>query len=268
MMTTETAVSNQSKLETDGGKFSLECDFIEYLEQLAGIDFKQGAAKGKREINRAALARLRRTLGKNPNDATDAFRYVATWAECAVGRERMQRRSWEDQEWCEAAFYLVAALFASYQTGEPRASWHHAEELSDKRRNFGASFLALERAQLKDANINAGEASRERAKNIERRFTALLVSRRADLPMRLRHAVSLLKSGNIEIDWAQLLVDLQEWRDGATDVYRLDRHHTPQRRWAKAFWRVGALDDVMRDDDDEPLDANETDETLQTSTED
>lgn len=239
-----------------GGK-PIERGFIEYLERLAGWSVDASRSGGETvegEINRAALARLRRTLGKSPNEAVEAFPYVAWWVERALDSERLGRKSDESREWGEHCFYLVAALFARYQTGETRASWHHEAGLSRDRRNFGASFLKLEAAQAGDALQTEG-TGKERAKNLERRFTALLVSRRADLPQRLRHAVSLLKSESVPIDWVQLLTDLQEWRSAEAVTYRIGGKPSVQRRWAKSFWRVEAIETTLTDetsDWDEP----------------
>ena len=61
----------------------------------------------------------------------------------------------------------------------------------------------------------------------ERRFVALLNSDEEDLPGRLRHAISLLKSKAIPVDWRQLLLDLLRW--GRTD-------RPVQRQWSREFW--------------------------------
>lgn len=254
------------KRERVGGK-SAGRSFVEYLERLAGLNVASSSrdVAAEDEINRAALARLRRTLGKSPNDAVEAFPYVSSWVDRALGSEFMQRKSYESREWSEHCFYLVAALFALYQTGEPRASWHHDETLPNDRRNFGASFLGLEEVQAGDAPSTEG-AGKERAKNIERRFTALLVSRRADLPQRLRHAVSLLKSESVLIDWVQLLADLQEWRSAEAVTYRIGGRASVQRRWAQSFWRVDAISATLpaeSDDWDEPNASDETETTLE-----
>lgn len=68
----------------------------------------------------------------------------------------------------------------------------------------------------------------DEAEAVERRFIALVDSNPADLAMRVRQAVSLLKTNEIPINWGQLLRDLRNWR-------RVDRRI--QRRWAEHFWR-------------------------------
>ena len=61
---------------------------------------------------------------------------------------------------------------------------------------------------------------------VERRFVALLNCRAEDLPDHLRQFISLLKTNDMPIDWAQLLRDVIRW-DYDEDV---------QRNWARAFW--------------------------------
>jgi CRISPR type I-E-associated protein CasB/Cse2 len=218
---------NVAQKQQDYGETINARPFVEYLERLAGVGLASGEAQGEEgeraltnELNRAALARLRRTLGKPIDAATDAYPYVVAWTGDASG-------------WREECYYLVAALFAFY----PQRSWHHETELRSRERNFGASFLKLEQ---KMRNGEAGaEAANTRLKNLERRFTSLLVSRRDDLPERLRYAVSLLKANEIAIDWVQLLRDLWRWKSGEQAVSSRREHaSTTQRDWAKSFWRL------------------------------
>ena len=65
---------------------------------------------------------------------------------------------------------------------------------------------------------------------VERRFVALLNSDEEDLPGRLRHAVGLLKSKDIPVDWRQLLSDLLRWEYADRQVHR---------RWSRDFWAGG-----------------------------
>lgn len=144
--------------------------------------------------DRAALANLRRGLGRPPGEEPAMHRHVAPWA----GSERSR--------WAEDVYYLVAALFALHP-----ASWDRQAGPS----NLGASF-----ARLRDAESNSPEG-------VERRFTNLLGVDAEDLHLHLRHAVSLLKSKDIPVDWARLLNDLRWW---------IHEDRWVQRRWARAFW--------------------------------
>lgn len=137
---------------------------------------------------RGALAVLRRGLGQPPGMAAEMYRYVEPFLPQA--RSRTQ----------EAAYYLVAALFALHS--KPGGVG-----------NFGAQ-MALARSE-------GGEDA------LERRFTALLSAHPDDLPDTLRQSVSFLKSKEIPVNWNQLFWDLQNWDDEDRRV---------QKKWASAFW--------------------------------
>lgn len=141
---------------------------------------------------RAALAALRRSLGQPPGLAGDAHRHIL-WINPA--------------HWEENSFYMVAGLFALHPD-----NWRRG---ADDRylSNLGASFARLH------AKVDSS--------SIERRFVAVLDSHADDLADHLRHAVSLLRSQEIPVDWAQLLRDLRGWNRESRDV---------QRQWARAFW--------------------------------
>lgn len=155
--------------------------------------FVEYLAKFVAAENRAALAALRRGLDKDPGEAMEMFPYVAPWLSRDVKRQDEERH------------YLVASLFAFHPN-----SWR-----GDGRTpfNLGASF-----AKLSQATDSA---------SIEQRFVALLNSHRDDVSTHLRHAIGLLKSKEIPVDWAQLLYDLRWWGS---------EHRAVQREWARAFW--------------------------------
>jgi CRISPR system Cascade subunit CasB len=158
--------------------------FVGFLEKLVN------------DNDRAALAVLRRGLGKQPGEVAGMHRYVIPWLPENV------------QVWHEEPYYLVASLFAHWHQGRNRVE-------DNPPRNLGASFtrLAPLRAENRDST--------------EKRFIALLNCHRDDLPGHLRHAVGLLKSKDIPIDWAHLLIDIQNWIWESRSV---------QRAWARAFW--------------------------------
>ena len=105
---------------------------------------------------------------------------------------------------------LVASLFAL---------WHQGGRTHQHTPNsFGDSYGRL-RA------VTGSES-------VEKRFATLIDSHPDDLPARLRHAVTLLRSKDIPINWEQLLWDLLCWGAEKRPV---------QRRWARDFWtRTGA----------------------------
>jgi CRISPR system Cascade subunit CasB len=154
--------------------------FVEYLEEL------------ERNEDRAALAALRRSLGKSPGEAAEAHRYVLPFNPAT--RE-------------ESAYYLVGGLFALH----PHC-WRRGE--GDRNLiNLGASFARL--------------GSEVESKSIEKRFVALLNCHEDDLAEHLRHAISLLRSKEIPVDWIELLKDLRNWNHPDRFV---------QLSWARAFW--------------------------------
>lgn len=136
--------------------------FISYLKSLAEKD------------DRAALAALRRGLGKEPGTEPEMYRYIIPF---------LPENVYPAQE---KAFYLIAALFASHPA-------------STSKGNLG-NHLAQARGE------NNADA-------LERRFTALLSAHPDDLPNYLRQTISLLKSKDVPVNWDQLLRDMLWWND-------------------------------------------------------
>ena len=123
--------------------------------------------------DRAALAALRRGLGRPPGTVPDMYRYVVPWL------------ADDAPPWREDAYYLIAALFA-----------YHPKD--GGLGNMGDHF-----AQARDPQ---GDSTA-----IERRFTALLAAHPDDLDFYLRQAVSFLKSEEVPVHWHQLLADVMAW---------------------------------------------------------
>ena len=182
-----------------------EAWITQQLEKRKSERFVEFLQRLEERKDRGALAALRRGLGMPPGSAPEMHRYVAPW----TGGERSR--------WREDVYYIVAALFAFHPCNWPRDD-------SDRYTNLGSSF----------ARIAVGDSHGA----VERRFTALLGVHVEDLPVHLRHAVSLLKSKDAPIDWARLLRDLMFWNDEDRWV---------QRNWARAFWREAPQD--AADDD-------------------
>jgi CRISPR system Cascade subunit CasB len=152
-----------------------EQPFITYLE-------------GLRE-DRGALAALRRGLGQPPGTVVSMYRYVVPWLDD------------DTPAWRAAAYYTVAALFASHPAPGGRD-------------NMGAHFAQVRVRERSDTAI-------------ERRFSALLTAHPDDLDTYLRQAVSYLRLKEVPVNWHQLLSDVVAWRHP-------DRY--VQKRWARAFW--------------------------------
>jgi len=134
--------------------------FITYLESL-------------RE-DRAALARLRRGLGRPAGTVADMFPYVAPWVPPEAHRT------------LEDAHYLIAALFASHPDAGGAG-------------NMGEHFRRVVREYERSATA------------VERRFTALLAAHPDDLDFYLRQAVSFLRSKAVPVNWHRLYADIRWW---------------------------------------------------------
>lgn len=166
-------------------------------------------AEPEERANRAALAALRRGLGKRPGEAPEMFPVLIP----LLPQGRLRQRD-------EECAYTVAALFAMHP-----ASWDGAED-GRRRRNLGASLR-----RLRDAADSDGP---------ERRMVALLNSDGADLPEHLRGIVALLRGKDVPIDWTQLTYDLLAWNLAGREV---------QRRWASSFWGQAERSEEASDPD-------------------
>lgn len=147
---------------------------------------------------RATLAALRRGLGRAPGEASEMHSHVLR----GVRGFGLQARQ-------EDAYYIVAALFALH----PGKSWRAGGDARHDT-NLGASLGVLAKENKESSSV-------------ERRFVALLNCRKEELPDHLRNIVSLLKSKDIPINWAQLIKDINFWNNENRRV---------QRDWARAFW--------------------------------
>lgn len=142
--------------------------FANYLVSLSG------------RADRAALAALRRGLGKPPGTAPEMFKWVVPWTS---GLSRAQADN----------LFLVASLFGM-----------HPESIESG--NVGTAF-----ATIRDQG--GGEST-------EKRFVALLGANYADLPNHLRHAIGLARSKEVPFNYAQLLADLRYWSGELRTVQR------------------------------------------------
>lgn len=174
---------------------SPEHRFIRFLMSLLG-----SSKTSTSQPDRAALAALRRSLGRSPGEVAETFPYVIPW--CSHLPERRQ----DD-------YFLVAALFALHQgLTSPNPS---APSLLHN--NFGASYRLV--------------AERSGSASIEKRFLSALGASREELDNHLRHAISLMRANSVGVDWLQLLNDLRGWEHP-------DRY--VQRHWAQGYWQKEA----------------------------
>jgi CRISPR system Cascade subunit CasB len=110
----------------------------------------------------------------------------------------------ERAPWLESTYLLIAGLFALHPLS-------------------GELTLAAALRRVYDAT---GSTS------VEQRFVALLDAHRDDLGAHLRHAVSLVRSNEIAVDWHDILRTIRNWNEDWA-----------RRRWARDFWKATAADE-------------------------
>jgi len=159
--------------------------FIGYLESLVPRDTEKDARESE---HRAALATLRRGLGRPAGTVIEMYRYIGTYLP-------LEAKPWE-----EDAYFLVASLYALH----PR---HWPRQVGSPSNNLGASFRRLRQAE-------------ESMDSLEKRFTALLNASSETLEHHLRHAISLLRAGEEPVNYRQLLRDIQNWSRDDRSVQR------------------------------------------------
>lgn len=150
------------------------------------------------EKNRAALARLRRGLGKEPGTVMEMYPYIS----------RQIPTTGDD-----SVYFLIAALFGLYPDAERTKS------------NLGGSLLMLENKLHQQRGSSSDD---NKISSVERRFVALLNAKEEDLPTHLRQIIGLLKSNEIPINWFRLLKDIKFWSS--------EGKYNSRRKWAKGFW--------------------------------
>jgi CRISPR system Cascade subunit CasB len=104
----------------------------------------------------------------------------------------------------ERLYLIVAALFASHPACFSEA------ELEERHRDLGESLRLF--ALSKQPAPGQGEAPDDLlAASLKMRMEAILAAPRDEVFGHLRQLISLLKSEEIRVDWAQLLRDLHDW---------------------------------------------------------
>lgn len=134
------------------------------------VGYLKGLAKRQ---DRAALAHLRRGLGRKPGEAMEMYPYIGRF----IGEKT---NSGHDR-----AVFLTSALFADYSDAPQNAG------------NLGQSVRKLSDETTSDS--------------IEKRFVALLDADPEDLHYYLRQIIDLLKSKTIPVNWNDLFKHIQGW---------------------------------------------------------
>jgi CRISPR system Cascade subunit CasB len=143
------------------------------------------------EENRGAMATLRRSLAFDPGTFPPAYQFVEAFVV-------------QEEGWRWGAHYLVAGLYAMHTSHTP-----------DPEESLGRALARL--------------YERRPTPSTEARFINLLNADPDQLSHRLRQVVALLKGEAIPLNYARLLLDLQQWS-------RDDRR--VQQIWARHFYRT------------------------------
>jgi len=179
-----------AKTETKLAEF--HDDFVANLEELVETE------------DRGALATLRRGLGKE--FPFEIYRFMP----------------FKRKQWHEDAALLVGPLFALWHQGKDEVVNAGKED------DLGTSMRDLvARLYEEDSDPDRRKAWERAMKRVERRFSALLNCHQDDLRQHLRHAVSLLKSKEVPVNWRLLCEHIQQWNHEKRWV---------QRNWARSFW--------------------------------
>lgn len=158
-------------------------------------------------LDRGAIATLRRSARQDPGSDAPCFPYVEPFIPETMHARHPERR----------AYYLAAAMFALKE--------RHGGVSRRFSGNLGASASRLYRG-------------RERSPSIEHRFIVLLDADADQLPHRLRQMMSLLKADDVPVDWPRLVADLTYWD---TD------NRLAQQRWARSFYGADRSDPASAD---------------------
>ena len=170
--------------------------FVRYLMRLRDGD-----------NGRAAMAVLRRSVGKTPEEAYEANRYLAKWV------------SGDDPKhlWTRHTRFLIASLFGVYpdQVVEEGSLGTHLAALCMERDGF-------------------------RAAAVERHLKRLLSADRDDLGRHLHYVIRMLQAKDKRVNWAQLMNDVLAWRTPESAL-------RVKYRWSQDFWSAVPEDQINKD---------------------
>ncbi|MEE1821654.1 type I-E CRISPR-associated protein Cse2/CasB [Streptomyces sp. BE20] len=188
-------------------------------------------------------AALRRGIGKAVNDAPSMHQFVASW----LTEEQLNDRD------VQRAHYAVAALIAAqrrtqYAAATTNSGAHTAEGPSTPDtddsvqpvpapaagasrygKSLGTSFAAGVRRTGADGGLREASA--------ETRLSLLTRQSVDGLHRHLPGALRQLRDRDVEVDWAQLLVDLCRWRRHSGEI---------KRRWLQDYYRALQADGERR----------------------
>lgn len=165
-----------------------------------------------------ARSALRSGLRKGLDEVPRMHRLVAPWL--PEGRVSADT---------ERAYYSVAAMIAA----QPRSSTSREDLASDKESTgrVPSSGVSLGTAFALAVSQGPGREKEMRANTAESRLNLLTRQSVSGLHRHLPASVGYLRSLDVPVDWAQLLLDLSFWR---RDSGRISR------RWLQDFYRLRA----------------------------
>ncbi|MFD9061837.1 type I-E CRISPR-associated protein Cse2/CasB [Kitasatospora purpeofusca] len=180
-----------------------------------------------------ARSALRRGAGKPVDKAPFMHRYVASW----LSEEQLRDRD------VERAHYTVAALVASQRRDQYAAArgtdGEHGsaadtaplgQDGSDETDTTGTTTTAVLRpGRSLGRSFADGLAAGLREASVETRLNLLTRQSVDGLHRHLPGAVRQLRERDVDIDWAQLLVDLCRWRRHSGAI---------KRRWLQDYYRT------------------------------
>ena len=157
--------------------------------------------------DRAALATLRRGVGRTLEDSPSSWPYIVA---ASAGREYRERAA-------HVALSLLALHQQSFAAG-----------------NASQTGWGLGRA----CRVLAAQRGPEGEKGVARRFRSVLAADDLDaLSVHLRGLLGLLRGAEIPLDYTQLFLDLSDWG-------RPERRSQVGLRWSRDYLAVNYSDDV------------------------
>ncbi|MDH6575189.1 type I-E CRISPR-associated protein Cse2/CasB [Kitasatospora sp. MAP5-34] len=160
-------------------------------------------------------AALRRGVGRSLDDVPYMHRFVANWLTAEHLRDLDTQR----------AYYTVASLVAAQRRDQyAAASTKQDSGNPAPERPYGTSLgAAFATGVAKGTEAGIRESSAETRLNLLTRQSV------NGLHRHLPGSVRQLRDKNVEVDWAQLLVDLSRWRRHSGSI---------KRRWLQDFYRA------------------------------
>ncbi|GAA5014565.1 type I-E CRISPR-associated protein Cse2/CasB [Kitasatospora paranensis] len=179
-------------------------------------------------------AALRRGVGKDLDSVPFMHRFVA---------HRLTDEQMADLD-IQRAHYTVASLIAAQRRDqyaaartatnldETTAGPDESKPATPRSRSLGRSFA--------DGVAKGGTEAGLRASSAETRLNLLTRQSLDGLHRHLPGAIRQLRGSDVDVDWAQLLVDLCRWRRHAGTV---------KRRWLQDYYRTRQADEERRAQD-------------------